>query len=684
MKTQNFTTFYLCFFLFLCLRSINLYFFPSLLSSNNFMKNLMLFIFIAIHVVVQSQTITPEIIADLRNVSEVAISPNGNDIAYVVRVPGEDVSGMQKGVLMIVPKTGGASKIILDKTYNPSSISWSNDGKNIYFIMRDSVKKTNQINMVQISNKEVIQITSGESIKKYAFSPNGKYLLLLYTDPKTEQEKVNEKNKKDWVVMDQNYKYDRLYITDATASIPPKKLFEKNLSVSEFIWSPDNTTIIFRGAEKPTVDYGMMYERIYRVNVTGGEPQIICETEGKLGSMDVSPDGKMLAFCGAVDISDPLPQSVFLVPVKGGEPKNLTEKLEASVTDIKWTSNSTLIAHAVEGCYSSLKKIDTKTGKHINAYSKGVIIRAMSLHIKTGAMAFSASTPQHPYEVFSGTITGGLKKLTDHNSELNKIKLSKQEVISWTAPDGWKIEGILTYPINYRAGTKYPLLLQIHGGPEGVSTNGWNTRAVYPVQWYAAHGYFVLEPNYRGSQGRGVDFAKGNHNDLGGKEFDDILAGIDYLVNKGMVDKDKIGTGGFSYGGYLSAWAATKHSARFKVAVMGAGISNWISFSGTTEIIHENSLVHWNLWWYDNMDLVWERSPLAHINNAKTPVMIVHGNADTRVPLSQSEEMYNALKLKKVHTQLIVYQRQPHGLLEREAQIDYMNRTLDWFNDYLK
>jgi dipeptidyl aminopeptidase/acylaminoacyl peptidase len=277
-----------------------------------------------------------------------------------------------------------------------------------------------------------------------------------------------------------------------------------------------------------------------------------------------------------------------------------------------------------------------------------------------------------------------LKKITDSNPDLKGIKLMKQEVISWTGPDNLKIEGVLTYPKDYKSGSRYPLVLQLHGGPEGVSANGWNTRAVYPVQWYAANGFFVLEPNYRGSQGRGVNFAKADQKDLGGKEFDDVLAGIDYLVGKGMVDNDKVGTGGFSYGGYFSAWAATKHSKRFKAAVMGAGISNWISFSGTTEIIHENSLVHWDLWWNDNMELVWDRSPLAHINDAQTPMLIIHGGADTRVPITQSEEMYNALKLKKVHTQMVVYKRQPHGIMEREAQIDFMNRTLEWFKDNIK
>ncbi|MBI4931700.1 MAG: S9 family peptidase [Bacteroidetes bacterium] len=632
-----------------------------------------------------SQTITPEIISDIRNVSEVAISPSGKDIAYILRVPGEDASGMQKGVLMIVPKAGGSSKTILEKKYNPSSISWSTDGKKIFYIAKDTVSKTNQLYSAEFAETvNIKKITSAEnSVSHYAFSPDGQSLALIYTDAQNDQEKADEKKKKDWEIKDDNLKYDRLYVTDAEASAKPKEISDKVLNVTSFIWSPDGKTIFFEASDKTSIDWTYMYQKIYKVNAEGGTPQVVCETEGKLGNLSVSPDGKNLAFCGAVDISDPLPQSVFVVPDSGGEAKNFTPNYEGSVVEVKWISNTSLLALTVEGCYSALKKIDLK-GKMTSVYGKGAIIRAMSLNVKTGVMAFSASTPQNPYEVYSGSTSGGLKKLTDSNPDLKGIKLTKQEVVSWNGADGWKIEGILTYPKDYKAGTKYPLLLQIHGGPEGVSANGWNTRSVYPVQWYAANGYFVLEPNYRGSQGRGVNFAKGDHKDMGGKEMDDVLAGIDFLVAKGMVDNDKIGTGGFSYGGYLSAWASTKHSARFKASVMGAGISNWISFSGTTEIIHENSLVHWDLWWNDNMELVWDRSPLAHINDAKTPMLIVHGGADTRVPITQSEEMYNALKLKKVHTQMIVYKRQPHGILEREAQIDFMNRTLEWFKDHIK
>jgi dipeptidyl aminopeptidase/acylaminoacyl peptidase len=632
-----------------------------------------------------AQTITPELIADLRSVTEVAISPGGNEIAYTLRVPGGDASGMQKSVLMIVPKSGGTPKVVLDKAYSPYSISWSKDGKNIFCLIKDTVKKISQLSLVQLANKDVNTIATGNnSVNHYAFSPDEKLLALIYTDPETEQEKSDIKMKRDWDVKGANQKFDRLYITDGMVSYAPKEISTKTLNVGDLVWAPDGKTIYFKATENPGVDLTYMYQRIYKISSQGGTPELVCETAGKLGSLDISPDGKQLAFCGATDISDPLAQSVFVVPSTGGEAKNLTGKYEGSVVEIKWINPITMIALTAEGCYSALKKIDLKTGKMTPVYGKSAIIRTMSLDVKSGAMAFAASTPQNPGEVYSGTIAGGLSRRTESNPEFKNVKLTKQEVISWLSSDGMKIEGVLTYPRDYRYGTKYPLLLQLHGGPEGVSSNGWNTNPLYPVQLYAANGFFVLEPNYRGSQGRGVSFAKANHKDLGGKEFDDILGGVDLLVSKGMVDNDRVGTGGFSYGGYLSAWAGTKHSPRFKAAMMGAGISNWISFSGTTEIIHEMSLVHWDVWWNDSTTLVWNRSPLAHINTAKTPMLIVHGGADTRVPLSQSEEMYNALKLRKVPVQMVVYKRQPHGILEREAKIDFMNRTLTWFKEYVK
>jgi dipeptidyl aminopeptidase/acylaminoacyl peptidase len=228
------------------------------------------------------------------------------------------------------------------------------------------------------------------------------------------------------------------------------------------------------------------------------------------------------------------------------------------------------------------------------------------------------------------------------------------------------------------------LVVMPHGGPEGISMDGWNTRSGYPAQLFASAGFAVFEPNYRGSAGRGVAFGKADQGDLGGKEFDDVLAGIDALVAQGLVDAERVGMGGWSYGGYFSGLAATVHSKRFKAAMVGAAITNWMSFTGTSEIEHENSLVHWKLWPYDQPELVWSRSPMAHAAKSKTPTLIVHGQDDTRVPPEQAKELYRALRHAKVATEVVFYPREGHGLGERAHQIDFMRRFVAWFDTHLR
>ncbi len=239
---------------------------------------------------------------------------------------------------------------------------------------------------------------------------------------------------------------------------------------------------------------------------------------------------------------------------------------------------------------------------------------------------------------------------------------------------------MLVKPVGFRAGQRYPLVLQPHGGPEAADPNGWNGSYSRWGQMLAGAGYLTLYPNYRGSIGRGVTFAKADHRDLMGAEFQDMLDGIDHLVAQGLADPNRVGIGGGSYGGYTSAWATTYASDRFKAAIPWMGISNWISMTGTSDIFLENSTVHWNLVMYENYEKYWERSPLRHIDKAKTPTLIIHGAADPRVPPGQSLELYTALKWKGVPVEYVTYPREGHGVTERAHQEDFMKRVLAFFD----
>lgn len=276
--------------------------------------------------------------------------------------------------------------------------------------------------------------------------------------------------------------------------------------------------------------------------------------------------------------------------------------------------------------------------------------------------------------------------LTRLNPQLTDIQLGEQEEVKWKSTDGWEIEGVLVKPVGYRKGQRYPLVMQPHGGPESADLNGWYGTYSRWGQMLAGKGFAVFYPNYRGSIGRGPEFAMADHRDLMGKEFEDMVAGIEHLIKEGIADPERIGVGGGSYGGYTTAWAATYGSERFKAAVMWMGISNWISMTGTSDIFYENSTVHWNLMMYEenNYDIYWQRSPLAHIKKANTPTLIIHGAADPRVPPSQSQEMYTALKWKGVPVEYVSYPREGHGVSERAHQYDFMNRVAAWFEQYLQ
>jgi len=632
--------------------------------------------------------ITADIIINLKSVSQPRLDPSSQYIAYVLRLPRaeKDEPGGRYSEIWVAPLHDGEPRRFTSKPVNSWGPQWSTDGANISFLSkREDLDESTQIYLIPVDGGEAQIMTHHETdIQSYRWSPDGKWIAFTATDPKSEEEKAAKEAGKDWTVMHENEKFSRVWLYNVESG-ESRKLYKNDLNVWSYRWSPDNRSILFQATESPGADPSLMFKKIYRVSIRGGRPKVMSETEGKLGDMAISPDGEYLSFLGAVSLNDPLAQSAFIVPTNGGEPASLTEEVEESAFRVDWVDNETVILVTNKGTQTTVSTLHTRNAKRTYVENSEHVISSFDWNRKKGVFAVAASTPHHPSEIFWGSLNGsGLIQLTHHNSEIESIALAKQEVIEWIGPDDLRIEGILTYPLNYREGRRYPLILQIHGGPEGISRNGWTTYPLGPVQLFAAEGYLVLQPNYRGSGGRGVEFSKGNHDDLGGKEFEDVLSGIDALVERGLADPERVGIGGWSYGGYFSAWAATRYSKRFKAAVVGAGLTNWISFTGTTDIPYEMSLVHWNSWWFDLPDLHWERSPLSYINDANTPTLVVHGLRDKRVHPEQGIELYQGLRIKGVPTQLVLYPREPHGLTERAHRLDYMERVVTWFNKYVK
>lgn len=643
----------------------------------------------------QQQVLTPEIIVTLAQVTDAQISPDGSQVVYQVSRPrtADDPPGAARNELWIVPATGADPRRLTDAADRHPR--WSPDGRTIAFLGTRGDGAVAQIHLVgPDAGAAPRALTSAPSaVTSFKWSPDGRTIAFTHEDPKTDAEKAADKAGRDWTVYDANYKHTRLYRVDV-ATGTTALVTQADKTVHDYDWSPDSTQLVIGAADTPTIDDSFMGVRLYIVPAAGGVPEPFVRTEGKLGSPRWSPDGRFIAWLGATALNDPYAGSVYVAPVRGrvdGAPDraSLTASFTGTATWLAWQPGApaTAVFVAAERQATPIYRVSPDAPRRQRVGSPLLIVSGGPSFSADGSrMAFVANTPSHPNELYVADTSGVSEpsRLTTLNPQLEGVQLGTQEVVVWEARDGTSIEGVLIKPVGYQAGRRYPLIVQPHGGPEGADPNGWYGTYSRWGQMLAGEGFLTFYPNYRGSIGRGPEFSMADHQDLMGKEFEDILDGIDFLVAQGLADASRVGIGGGSYGGYTSAWAATYASDRFKAAIPWMGISNWISMTGTSDIFLENSTVHWDLVMYDNYEKYWERSPLKYIDRAKTPALIVHGAADPRVPPGQSLELYTALKWKGVPVQYVTYPRAGHGLTERAHQLDFMQRVLGWFTKYVK
>jgi dipeptidyl aminopeptidase/acylaminoacyl peptidase len=287
----------------------------------------------------------------------------------------------------------------------------------------------------------------------------------------------------------------------------------------------------------------------------------------------------------------------------------------------------------------------------------------------------------HPRDVWIAHLSESVewKQLTWMNPQTEEIALGETESIRWQAPDGWEIQGFLIKPLNYEKGKRYPLITNVHGGPSwyfGYRYYGFGT-----LHMLAARGYAVLLPNPRGSVSWGTAFTESNVGDMGGKDFGDILAGIDSLIAQGIADANRLGIMGGSYGGFMVAWAVTQ-TDRFRAAVNLFGITNWLSFHGTSNLAAWDA-IHLAADPYAVNGTYAQFSPMTHVQRVKTPTLILQGEIDPYVPASQSYEFFRALKDHKVETELVVYPREKHGFVEKKHYVDSIKRIVEWFERHI-
>ncbi|UCF18240.1 MAG: S9 family peptidase [Gemmatimonadota bacterium] len=647
--------------------------------------------------VAETRALTPSDVARIRSVGEIAIRPDGSAIAYtrsVPREPGRDESGPPWSQLHVVSFDGSADRRLVTGPVNISQISWSPDGAFLSFLARREGDDRVSIYIIPAELGESRRLYQHETdVESYDWRPDGRALSFVAGRPLPEDiDKLRQKGFNQ-EVYEEDWLGKGLFVLELPngpggAAGAMRELEGLPGQPWQAVWSPDGLRLLTDLSPTPLIDDRYMFRRLHVVDATSGAVLVKIANPGKLGEFGWSPDGGTIAMIAAADINDPREGRLVVADADGGELQDLLPDLEAHVAGFQFDPSGRIVYLADIGVGSRVGRV-RRDGRDDEVIFEGSdpVIDAISLGDRGRRLALVAESPAMPRELFAMSTDrrSQPQRLSDSNPWLAEVSLAEQEIVSWTASDGLEIEGLLIHPLERSDGGSAPTIVVVHGGPEAHFKNGWLTRYSYPGQMAAARGYAVLYPNYRGSTGRGVAFSKADQGDGVGAEFEDVLAGVDHLIARGVSDPERIGITGGSYGGYFTAWGATRYSDRFAAGVMFVGISDQLSKTGTSDIPKEMELVHWLTNPYDEPDLFLERSPIMYVKQAQTPLLILHGKDDPRVNPGQSRELYRGIKMMTdTPVRLVLYPGEGHGNRRAAAQYDYSLRMLRWFDWFLK
>jgi dipeptidyl aminopeptidase/acylaminoacyl peptidase len=640
-------------------------------------------------VTASAQTWEPEMHLKFKAVGSPRVSPDGKKVVYTVN---DAVMTADKSEFVTQIWLGDvATKRSIQLTFGDKSSAnpkWSPDGNWIAFTSNRKDNKNN-LYLLSMTGGEAEPLTEVKSgVANFNWSPDGRSIAFTMTDPKTEDEDKNDKGKNDYRWVDENVKLARLYVIniqkDGNGKREPRKLTTANYHVEDFDWSSDSSRIAFGHVKTPLANDWPTSD-VSIVEVATGKTTDLATTAAAETSPLYSPDGKSIA----LQATDNPPRwagagAMQIYSVSGGQPKNLIASFDASPIVAGWSGDSKRIYFIeAKGTGTLIYALDVAANRIEEIKTTPGVVGALSINSTGTTFGFTRQTNDTPADVFVSSVANfNPVQITTVNADLKVPPIGRTEVITWKSTDGKQIEGLLTYPVGYQAGQRVPLILNIHGGPAGVFLQSFlGGRGPYPLATFASRGYAILRPNPRGSSGYGTEFRRANMRDWGMGDYQDLMTGVDKVIEMGVADPARLGVMGWSYGGFMTSWIVTQTS-RFKAASAGAPVTNLMSFNGTADIPAFVPDYFGGQFW-EVMDLYQKHSPMFNVKNVTTPTMIQHGEADVRVPISQGYEFYNALKVKGVATRMLVLPRQPHGPNEPKMQLIAAKANLEWFEKYI-
>ncbi|MGG4181008.1 S9 family peptidase [Virgibacillus pantothenticus] len=648
-----------------------------------------------------------EEIISLPTLFDTSISDNGKNVAFVKKTANWQDNKYRNHV-WIYEKDKGIRYPLTSRDIDSASPSWSPDSQYIAYLspVGDKDNKKNQIFIKSIDNYSGVQITDEEEgVSKFKWDPTSKGFYYVAQSKESEMIK-KRKLYEDFQHIGKEYQNNCLYYIEIPKLIHNDEFgrLEKfdssgenkgecetsvvyqltdgmDFHIHEFDISNDGKKVVFMAT--PTSNMGdYINGELYLLNIKAGELQKMNIDKLLGGSVCFSPEGRKICYSASIKEKDYYKthiqdSTLEIYDIPTGELIQPLTDFDSTVIPIRWTSKGILIrwqnkTNYLIGLLSEDGTVEMLSEK-VDSFIMDASITRDGNHI-----SYNKAITNETFEIYLDD-----KKITSENSFFKEKLKSNREIISWQSSDGLKIEGVLSTPVEFDANKKYPLLVIIHGGPAWASfpifSDCFNEK--YPIEQFIEKGFIVLEPNYRGSSGYGNEFLKANYKKLGIAYYDDVISGVDKLVEKGIADKDRVGVMGWSNGGYIAAFCST-FSSRFKAISVGGGITNWRTHYVNTDMPYFIRMHLGNNPWNDP-EIYAKTSPMTYIKSACTPTLIQHGEKDARVPTPNAFELYQGLKDMEVDTELVIFKGMAYSSDQPGMNVAIMKQNLMWFSHYI-
>jgi dipeptidyl aminopeptidase/acylaminoacyl peptidase len=638
----------------------------------------------------EPQPMTVEDVLQLKAVSDPQISPDGRWVAFVVSEVNLEGDFIDSDVWIVSTESDAQPVRLTRGPKRDNSPRWSPDGSWIAFLS-DRDGKT-QVYGIAPGGGEAWPMTDWKTgVSAYRLAPDGSQIAFTATAEKSEEDEELEKLRGRPIVQDSSYadQWSRLWVApldEVRRAGEARQSSPDTLHVTAFVWAPDSRGLAWAARPSPILRTWRLAD-VFVQEEPGAAVHRVTSMPGGEGPEAWIEELGLIVSATAHDLGTYNGQ-LWRIPVAGGDPISLTAGLDEHAGFVGATGQALL----VESSYGTGRRVyriplrdGRADGPPAPLSDDRLYYHSFTATRDARSVAFVAEGPTAAPDVYvSPTRTFSPKRLTEVNPQVTGFALGEHRIVSWrSAADGERIEGVLTLPVGYHQGDRVPLLLLIHGGPAGVSSNRFAaSRGAYPIQVFAGLGYAVLQPNYRGSTGYGERFRGLNRGDISGRDWIDINSGVDYLIETGIADPEKLGIMGWSFGGHHTFWGITQ-SDRFAAASAGAGANDLISMYSQTDIPEFYHTYLGPKPWED-FELYEERSAYRWVERVSTPLLIQVGERDERVPAEQSIQFYEAMKtISKAPVKLVIYPGEPHGVRSPRHRRDLMSRNVAWFTRWI-